>query len=145
MLTVLKWKSLNFAGSIDWALDLQAFTTTDMEKPPERPSKGEEGCVWGEDRSINSGDLCEFSCSLGFCPESLCICTDTDIINDLPAEKSNEDVIAWEDNNVDLNRLCLFACKYGVCTNSHPSTSLCRVKSSLNMSKERTCQDVLEF
>jgi hypothetical protein len=111
----MKWKSLNFAGSIDWALDLQAFTTDDIAKPPDRPSQGEEGCVAGEDRTVNSGDLCEFSCSLGFCPESLCVCTDTDIINTLPTEKSATDVIAWDGDDVDLNRLCLFACKYGYC------------------------------
>ena len=115
MLTIMKWKSLNFAGSIDWALDLQAFTTDDIAKPPDRPSQGEEGCVAGEDRTVNSGDLCEFSCSLGFCPESLCVCTDTDIINTLPTEKSATDVIAWDGDDVDLNRLCLFACKYGYC------------------------------
>jgi hypothetical protein len=111
----MKWKGLNFAGSIDWALDLQAFTTDDIAKPPDRPSQGEEGCVAGEDRTVNSGDLCEFSCSLGFCPESLCVCTDTDIINTLPTEKSATDVIAWDGDDVDLNRLCLFACKYGYC------------------------------
>ncbi|KAL5316125.1 hypothetical protein ACEPPN_017003 [Leptodophora sp. 'Broadleaf-Isolate-01'] len=95
------WKTLNFAGSIDWALDLQAFTTDDMATPPKIPAKGEEGCVAGEDKSVNSGDLCEFSCSLGFCPESLCTCTYTDIVNPLPNQKDATDVIAWDEFDVD--------------------------------------------
>ncbi|EHK96459.1 putative Killer toxin subunits alpha/beta [Glarea lozoyensis 74030] len=51
------WKGLNFAGSIDWAVDLQSFTADDMAIPPDRPTDGEEGCVEGEDMTTNSGDL----------------------------------------------------------------------------------------
>lgn len=42
------WKSLNFAGSIDWALDLQAFTADDVAVPPNRPEEGNLGCVMGK-------------------------------------------------------------------------------------------------
>ncbi|KAL7629535.1 hypothetical protein AAE478_001056 [Parahypoxylon ruwenzoriense] len=108
------WKSLNFAGSIDWAVDLQSFTADDMDTPPDRPKSG-EGCVSGEDDSVNSGDLCEFSCAFGFCPESLCTCITTGPLQDLPAEKAPVNVTAVDESDVDLNRLCKFACKYGYC------------------------------
>lgn len=108
------WEGLNFAGSIDWAVDLQEFTGDDMDSKPNRPQNG-EGCVSGEDDTVNSGDLCEFSCAFGFCPESLCSCVTTGPLDDLPAEKSGIEVVAWDPFDVDLNRLCKFACKYGYC------------------------------
>ena len=107
------WKGLNFAGSIDWAVDLQSFTSDDMEVAPERPLSGEEGCVSGEDNTTNSGDLCEFSCTFAFCPESLCTCVSTGPLIELPPETPKSDVIAWDELDVDLNRLCKFACTHG--------------------------------
>lgn len=109
------WKSLNFAGSIDWAVDLQSFTADDMATSPDRPSSGEQGCRKGEDDGVDSGDLCQASCALGFCPESLCTCTVFGTLRPLPAEKPGVDMVAWDEFNVDLNRLCKFACKYGYC------------------------------
>jgi hypothetical protein len=109
-----QWKGWNFAGTVDWAVDLQSFTADDMDAPPGRPQSG-EGCVSGEDDSVNTADLCEFSCGLGFCPESLCTCVTTGQLRDLPHEKPGTNVIAWDEHDVDLNRLCKFACKYGYC------------------------------
>jgi hypothetical protein len=106
------WKSFNFAGTIDWALDLQAFSVDDMN--PNRPASG-EGCQAGRDDNVNTESLCSFSCYLGFCPEPLCTCTEWGPLLDLPPEKDGVDVIAWDETNVDLNRLCKFACKYGYC------------------------------
>ncbi|KAK4072464.1 CAZyme family GH18 and CBM24 [Trichoderma harzianum] len=109
-----EWKGLNFAGSIDWAVDLQSFTTDDLDAPPTTPKPGDTGCVSGEDNSINSGDLCEFSCGHGFCPESLCTCVTTGMTTNLPSASELE-VMAWDIWDVDLNRLCKFSCKYGYC------------------------------
>ncbi|KAI1772844.1 carbohydrate-binding module family 24 protein [Hypoxylon cercidicola] len=108
------WKNLNFAGSIDWAVDLQAFGADDLDSKPDRPETGEEGCVSGEDKTVNSGDLCEFSCNYGFCPETLCSCTIRGPVVQLPSEVAG-DIIAWDELDVDLNRLCKFACKNGYC------------------------------
>lgn len=108
------WKKLNFAGSIDWAVDLKAFGADDLNAKPDRPETGEEGCISGEDRTVNSGDLCEFSCNYGFCPESLCTCNVRGPVARLPSEVAG-DIIAWDEQDVDLNRLCKFACKYGYC------------------------------
>jgi hypothetical protein len=33
---------LNFAGSIDWAVDLQSFTADDMAIPHDRPTDGKK-------------------------------------------------------------------------------------------------------
>ncbi|KAI8409045.1 hypothetical protein FOFC_11997 [Fusarium oxysporum] len=68
------WKNLNFAGSIDWAVDLQEFTTDDFNASPDRPDSG-DACIAGNDNTIDSADLCFFSCNYGFCPESLYVCT----------------------------------------------------------------------
>ncbi len=107
------WKSLGFAGSVDWAVDLQSFTADDVEIPPIRPSG--EGCISGDDDTVNSGDLCGFCCGYGFCPESLCTCVSTGPIKTLPAETSEKDATAWDELDLDLNRLCKFACRYGYC------------------------------
>lgn len=109
-----EWKGLNFAGTIDWAVDLQSFTADDLNAPPVTPKPGATGCVSGTDKGINSGDLCEFACGHGFCPESLCTCVTTGVVDKLPAA-SEIDVIAWDPADVDLNRLCKFSCKYGYC------------------------------
>ncbi|KAF2729337.1 glycoside hydrolase family 18 protein [Polyplosphaeria fusca] len=118
------WKGLNFAGTIDWAVDLQAFTTDDMNAPPKNGAPGTRGCVGGRDINVNTGDLCAFSCSFDFCPESLCECAVEGKIKALPSEVSNtDDIIAWDELDVDLNRLCKFACKHGYCPDNictHP-------------------------
>lgn len=109
-----EWSKLNFAGTIDWALDLQEFTADDFDAPPDRPKSG-LGCIQGDERTVNTGDLCAFSCSHGFCPESLCQCLETGPIQDLPPEESGVKMNAFDAFDVDLNRLCSFACKYGHC------------------------------
>ncbi|KAK7956390.1 uncharacterized protein PG986_005612 [Apiospora aurea] len=109
------WKGLNFAGSIDWAVDLQAFSREDMGAKPDRPETEEGACIVGEATDLNAGELCDFSCSLGFCPESLCICLARGALRELPAEVDSGEFIAWDEFSVDLNRLCKFACTRGFC------------------------------
>ncbi|RYO80140.1 hypothetical protein DL764_009933 [Monosporascus ibericus] len=110
------FKGLNFAGSIDWAIDLQAFTSDDFNSAPGNGAPGKEGCVVGRDESVNSGDLCAFSCKYDFCPASLCSCRVTGPIEPPPPEvKGMDDIIAWDELDLDLNRLCKFACKHGYC------------------------------
>jgi hypothetical protein len=60
------WKSLNFAGTVDWAVDLQIFGEEDKALPSNLPQPGEEGCIWGEDLTTNTDALCEFACTYGF-------------------------------------------------------------------------------
>lgn len=79
------WKDLNFAGSIDWAVDLQSFESEDKDAPPEIPTSG-EGCTRGEDLTLNSAEVCDLSCSYGFCPAPLCICTQEGKLEILPPE-----------------------------------------------------------
>lgn len=62
------WKALNFAGSIDWAVDLQAFGRDDLDAPIDAPPKGAQGCIAGQSVDFNAWELCEFSCGLGWCP-----------------------------------------------------------------------------
>ncbi|KAF2226558.1 hypothetical protein BDZ85DRAFT_316064 [Elsinoe ampelina] len=109
------FKGFNFGGSIDWAVDLQAFGPDDSSRPSKRPDTGAEGCIQGEDSTLNTGDLCAFSCSYGVCPESLCFCIETGPVLELPPERSGVDVQAEDGNVPEIERLCKFACKYYDC------------------------------
>ncbi|KAK2599166.1 hypothetical protein QQS21_005356 [Conoideocrella luteorostrata] len=111
------WKGLNFGGTIDWAVDLQEFTNDDFDNFPEDKKENEKGevCVAGEDISADSGDLCEFTCELGFCPESHCECITWGSPSSRPKEDPTSNAVANDGFDVDLNRLCKFACKYGFC------------------------------
>ncbi|CZS72048.1 unnamed protein product [Fusarium graminearum] len=108
------WKNLNFAGSIDWAVDLQEFTADDFNAPPDRPESG-TGCIAGNDNTIDSADLCFFSCNYGFCPSSLCTCYEKGPVKKLPGKTTQGEFISHDLISVDMNRLCKFACKYGYC------------------------------
>ncbi|KAK2056738.1 hypothetical protein LY76DRAFT_617679 [Colletotrichum caudatum] len=73
-----------------------------------------DACISGRGRTAKSGNLCEFSCSFGFCLESLCECTARG--TQRPVPKENEiHVVAKDDADRDLNHLCQFSCKYGNC------------------------------
>ncbi|KAH6688887.1 glycoside hydrolase family 18 protein [Plectosphaerella plurivora] len=109
------WQRLNFAGSIDWAVDLQAFGSADMNVPVKPPTSGAEGCVMGESLDFNMNDLCGFACTYGFCPESICTCIRTGPVEPLPPVVSTAEYIAYDEFDVDIQRLCKFACKYGFC------------------------------
>lgn len=109
------WKSLNFAGTIDWAVDLQSFGKDDFDVPIETPSEGSQGCVSGESDDLNADDLCAFACAYGFCPENTYRCLVTGRAVALPPVMSTADFVAWDEQDVDLQRLCKFACKYGFC------------------------------
>jgi GH18 family chitinase len=109
------WKGLNFGGTIDWAVDLQAFGDDDLNNIG--PIVDQDGgvCVIGEDLGVDSGDLCEFSCALGFCPAPLCHCRWRDDQPKLPKARDFKGIIAWDEFDAGLGRLCRFACKYGFC------------------------------
>ncbi|EQB59459.1 hypothetical protein CGLO_00144 [Colletotrichum gloeosporioides Cg-14] len=90
------WKRLNFGGSIDWAVDLQMFGDDDMKVPIDRGGDtGDKGCVSGEAKTANSGNLCEFTCSRGLFPEFLCECVTRGEMLPLPPENPVQgDIIA---------------------------------------------------
>ncbi|KAL2130078.1 hypothetical protein VTI74DRAFT_6916 [Chaetomium olivicolor] len=109
------WKKLNFAGTINWAIDLQAFGQEDFDVPVTIPPVGEEACIVGDSADLNADSLCQFACAYGFCPEPTCACDVTGPARALPAVVSTQDFMAGDEMNVDLQRLCKFACKYGYC------------------------------
>ncbi|KAK0648397.1 hypothetical protein B0T16DRAFT_370797 [Cercophora newfieldiana] len=110
------WKKLNFAGSIDWAVDLQKFSKLDQSKELKPPKDG-VGCILGRDHDVETVEMCQFACWYGVCPEPLCECLLEGELDPLPPVKNNdvEDIVALDNFNVDKNRLCKFACKYGYC------------------------------
>lgn len=110
------WQGLNFAGTIDWVLDLQNFGADDMDIPPDMPTDASgNGCTLGKDLTVDTGDLCEFACNWGFCPETLCACVSRGPLVTLPPAQPDANIVALDEFNVDMNRLCKFACKYGYC------------------------------
>ncbi|SPJ78830.1 uncharacterized protein FTOL_07221 [Fusarium torulosum] len=129
------WKDFNFAGTIDWAVDLQQFRDEDFDAPPDIPESG-QGCIRGEDKADDGQDLCYFSCEYGFCPKSVCTCLEEGELEKLPPVKNRDEVWANDPFNVDLNRLCKFACKYGYC----PS-QICKRKSSSSAGDENDVPD----
>lgn len=63
--------SLNFAGTIDWAVDLQEFTDTQtVTLTLSRPLSNIE-CIIRRDLAVNTGSFCAFTCSFGYCPDQL--------------------------------------------------------------------------
>jgi hypothetical protein len=112
------WKDMHFAGTVDWAVDLQRFGEEDKTIPTNLPKPGEEGCKWGQDLTTNTDALCEFTCTYGFCPPTLCECTETGPVPPPPPENRHmnlSNIIAWDEDDVELNQLCRFGCKYGYC------------------------------
>jgi hypothetical protein len=120
---------MNFAGTIDWAVDLQSFGDEDIDTPISRPTH-RTGCVSGEDLSIRTGDLCELTCYYGFCPESMCACTERG--NSAADDDAKDgDYRAISEVDVNINKLCNFACK----RNYRPS-GICEAKSKIEFSEE---------
>ena len=97
-----EWKSWHFGGTVDWAIDLQAFGQEDFDAPPPIPADGEEVCVLGDSADLSADSLCQFACSYGFCPEPTCYCDLTGTAEPLPPVVSTEDFMAWDEMNVDL-------------------------------------------
>ena len=64
----------------------------------------------GEDISINTEDLCEFTCSFGYCLEMLCHCAERGIMRPAPAANDCE-YREFNASDVEFNRMCNFACK----------------------------------
>jgi hypothetical protein len=121
------WQKLNFAGTVDWAVDLQLFGEEDKAVPPTLPNPEEEGCITGEDLTANTAELCEFACAYGFCPPTLCRCTDTGRVPPFPPESKGvniSNIIAWDEDDVELNQLCKFGCKYSYCPSSACTTPI---------------------
>lgn len=92
------------------------FTTTEvaLSVPPEflfdPPT-----CVGGFDAGDYSyNELCLFTCAHGFCPSAVCSCQDTDFLNWMNPN-ATEDVTGVRSIAGDDHGLCAFACAHGVC------------------------------
>ncbi|KID97061.1 glycoside hydrolase family 18 protein, partial [Metarhizium majus ARSEF 297] len=107
------WRKLNFAGTIDWAVDLREFSEDDLTNT-DRPKSG-QGCISGHDMTLETAEMCEFACEYGFCPSSLCICDEKGKLKGLPAERRDVKGSAWDWFHLDMNRLCAFSCRYDNC------------------------------
>lgn len=108
------WADLHFAGTIDWAVDLQAFTSDEFTIPPTKEVAFDgQSCIWGTDASGQSGTLCDFTCTYGYCPQPLCQCVAYGTPPPLPAGRlAFGAAYAVDRSNYALSRLCNFACQW---------------------------------
>lgn len=109
----LLWQLWSFAGSIDWAVDLQFFSHLDMERDFEQ--EGSEGCISGRDLTDNTENICEYMCQFGFCPPPYCECTHFGPYQTRPSSAKPTDIVAWDEFDVAMNRLCQVSCAHGYC------------------------------
>lgn len=123
------WKGFDFGGTIDWALDLQSFTATDMNKPVDLPLSGSDGCIGGLDLDAGMGDLCFFTCEYGVCPESLCECYAWGAIPPLPpvTMANVEHVVSWDTYNVEATRLCKWGANMATVRPMHVRLSIGKI------------------
>lgn len=63
--------------------------------------------------------LCDFTCALGYCPISACVCTE---IGPQPTLPNATGVVGYPTVNVDYEGLCAFACNYGLYPSNYCST-----------------------
>jgi chitinase len=118
------YEAYNFAGTTDWAIDLQgtAQSLIDVCGEPTSSAGAPALCVSSEAVTCIAGtgdtdykDLCNFTCNLDYCP-SPCTCTANGTANPLPVISAST-VYACPATGLDISysSLCSFACKYGYC------------------------------
>jgi hypothetical protein len=71
-------------------------------------------------------DLCEFTCSLGYCPTGACVCTRLGKPPTLPKVK-DVDGYPLAEFDESISGLCSFACNYGTCTDFASTCSTTKV------------------
>lgn len=115
------WKDLNFAGSIDWAVDLQSFSNADFATEDQVDKPGSKGCIAGYGLYEDTDALCQISCAYGYCPESSCICSELGTVPEYPPPTSFE-FQSVDPFDIEGNKLCAFACQRTACP-----PSLCEI------------------
>ncbi|KAF6804960.1 mutanase [Colletotrichum plurivorum] len=87
--------------------------TSKASRPLKTPSLEDEVCI----RGIGANDfdeICRKTCSLGYCPQTACVCRATGALGKLPTEVPGE-VFPAEGLNSNYIGLCNVACLYGSC------------------------------
>ena len=125
------YKGMNFAGTTDWAVDLQgtadtvkseckSLKATDTFFPKCTPVSPNTGCIAGTGKG-DYKDLCEFSCRYNYCPEPFCTCTATAKIIPEPIQTPTA-VCPVDRLDSSFIGLCDFACKHGHCPSNYCTT-----------------------
>ncbi|KAM0329996.1 hypothetical protein ACHAQA_004165 [Verticillium albo-atrum] len=110
------WTQFTFAGTIDWAVDLQEFTELDANAPFDRDEDIDgKMCNAGDSFDDDTGDICEFTCLFGYCPEPVCNCLSRGTPAPLPPKQGTTDIVGINEFDHDMNRLCKFSCQFGHC------------------------------
>lgn len=157
------YAAYNFAGTTDWAIDLQgtAQSLIDVCGEPTSSTSAPALCVSSEAVTCIAGtgdsghkDLCNFTCDLGYCP-SPCACTANGTANPLPVISAGTVYVCPAAGlGISYSSLCSFACKYGYCPSDYCTTSdssLCiglvldQVNSTLSpdfLTNQSTCADL---
>ncbi|RAK91934.1 mutanase [Aspergillus costaricaensis CBS 115574] len=67
-------------------------------------------------------EICQFTCSLGYCPIGACVCTNLGVVTTFPNATGEVGYPANGDAN--WAGLCTFACNFGYCPSQHCSDSV---------------------
>ncbi|KAF3401943.1 hypothetical protein F1880_009951 [Penicillium rolfsii] len=160
------YEAYNFAGTTDWAIDLQGTAqslidicgkpTSSTGAPAPCISSGPVTCIAGTGDSSHK-DLCNFTCGLGYC-SSPCTCTANGTAKPLPIISAGTVYVCPATGlGISYSSLCSFACKYGYCPSDYCATSdssictglvLDQVNSTLSpdfLTNQSTCADISTY
>ncbi|KAF6805710.1 mutanase [Colletotrichum musicola] len=82
-------------------------------RPLNTPSLEDDVCIRGTGAN-EFDEICRTTCSLGYCPQTACVCRATGALGKLPTEVPGE-VFPAEGLNSNYIGLCNVACLYGFC------------------------------
>ncbi|CCC14527.1 unnamed protein product [Sordaria macrospora k-hell] len=102
------WVALDCANLTDYV-----FSPKDKPEPKDKDSEN-LFCRYTTGMELVK-DLCEFTCSLGYCPKTACVCSRLGKPPTLPKPTG---VQGYPTSNMDesVSGLCSFACNYGNCS-----------------------------
>ncbi|KAF4944751.1 hypothetical protein FGADI_12471 [Fusarium gaditjirri] len=108
-------------GVTNWNPWVGSTTTTRSVSAAPALSLSKQQCMKGTGRD-GFADLCEFTCSFGYCPPGPCTCTKLGKALDTPDPK-NVDGYPLAGSDCTYKGLCSFACNYGHCPSKFCTTA----------------------
>ncbi|RYC93703.1 hypothetical protein BFJ63_vAg3341 [Fusarium oxysporum f. sp. narcissi] len=108
-------------GITNWNPWVGSTTTTRSVSAAPALSLSKQQCMKGTGRD-GFAELCEFTCSFGYCPPGPCTCTKLGKALDTP-EPKNVDGYPLAGSDCTYKGLCSYACNYGHCPSKYCTTA----------------------